>query len=91
MVGLRRSLSALVKLVMVTVADRRSRVGFADVWRAAPSRGSLRSEAATAGVVAAAPPALSKAPAVAGDSPARGALLVAPGLGFAKPKRVHFQ
>ena len=52
--------------------------------------GSLRREAATAGDVAAAPPASSKAPAVAGDSPARGALVEVSGLGFAKPKRVQF-
>ena len=75
---------------MVTAADKRSRIRFADERCAAPSRGSLRSEAATAGVVAAAPPASSKAPAVAGDSPARGALLEVSGLGSAKPKRVHF-
>ena len=77
---------------LVSAADRRrSRVRFADEWRAAPSRGSLLCEAATAGDVAAAPPASSKAPAVAGDSPARGALIEATGLGSAKPKRVHFQ
>ena len=75
-----------------SAADRRrSRFRFADEWCAAPSRGSLLCEAATAGDVAAAPPASSKAPAVAGDSPARGALIEATGLGSAKPKRVHFQ